>query len=266
MVMGNKYLYIILFLIGSLGLSCVPKARYLELKDTLQDTQQQLKHEKIRSENLVRSNAKLLEELSNLQDRYVYSTKISQQLYDSIESLSVELKKKTVQLEKKSSVIALQDQVIKLLDDTKKSIESSLKTQIAAQGVEIVDMADKLKVVMIDQILYDSGSYEINEDGKKLLLILADSFRENRNHHLVVAGHTDNVPLKKELRKKFASNWELSAARAAAVARFLLGEGGLEPEKISISAYSYYQPIASNSTEEGRRQNRRIEIILQPEK
>lgn len=257
--MGNKYLYIILFLIGSLGLSCVPKARYLELKDNLQDTQQQLKNEKIRSQNLERSRAKLLEELSNLQDRYEYSTKISQQLYDSIQSLSVEL-------EKKSSVIALQDQVIKLLDDTKKSIESSLKTQMAAQGVKIVDMADKLKVVIIDKILYDSGSYELNEDGKKLLLILADSFRENRNYHLVVAGHTDNVPLKKELRKKFASNWELSAARAAAVARFLLGEGGLEPEKISISAYSCYQPVASNSTEEGRRQNRRIEIILQPEK
>ena len=264
--MGNKNLYIILCLISSLGLSCVSKAKYVELEYTLQDTQHQLAHEKMRSEDLEKSKDKLLEELSNLQERYEYSTKISQQLYDSIQALGVELENKKVQLEKKSSVIALQDQVIKLLDDTKKSIESSLKNQIEAHEVEIVNSADKLKVVLIEKILYDSGSYEINEDGKKLLLILADSLRENRNHHLMVAGHTDNIPLSKELRKKFASNWELSAARAAAVVRFLLQEGGLAPEKISLNAYSYYLPVASNNTEEGRRQNRRIEIILQPEK
>jgi chemotaxis protein MotB len=265
--MSNKYLCIILCLISSLGFSCVvPKTSYVELENTLNDTQQQLAQEKIRSADLEKSRDKLLEELNNLQDRYEYATKISQNLYDSIQALSVDLKKKKVQLEKKSSVIALQDQVIKLLDDTKKSIESSLKIQIAAQEVEVVDMEGKLKLILIDTILYDSGSYQINENGKKVLLLLADSFRKENNQYLVVEGHTDNVPLRPEYRNMFASNWELSAARAASVARFLLQEGGLEPERISIRAYSYYRPVASNSTEEGRRQNRRIEIILQPEK
>ncbi len=264
--MGNRYLFIILFFISSLHFSCVSKTKYLELENTLYDNQEQLTQKEEKLKDLEINRDKLLKELSDLRDGYEYSRKINQQLYINIQSLSVELKKIKVQLEKKSSVIALQDQVIKLLDDTKKSIESSLKNQIDAQEVEVVDMAGKLKLVLIDKILFDSGSYEINEAGKKVLLMLAESFRENKNQHLVVEGHTDDVPLGVELRKKFPTNWELSAARAASVVRFLQHEGGVEPERLSIQAYSYYRPVTLNGTEEGRRQNRRIAIILKPEK
>jgi chemotaxis protein MotB len=208
---------------------------------------------------------KLLEEIKSLQDRYEYSTKIAQQLYDSIQTLSAELKKRKLELDKKKSVIEIQDQVIKLLDDTKKTIEFSLKNKIAAQEIEVVSMTDTLKVVLIDKILYDSGSYNINDSGKKLLMTLAKSFKENKNQQIVVEGHTDNVPLGAHLRTNFPSNWELSAARAAAVARFLQKEGGLEPQRLSVRGYSYYKPIASNKNEKGRRQNRRIEIILKPQ-
>jgi chemotaxis protein MotB len=207
---------------------------------------------------------KLLEEIKSLQDRYEYSTKIAQQLYDNIQTLSAELKKRKLELDKKKSVIGIQDQVIKLLDDTKKTIEFSLKNKIAAQEVEVVSMTDTLKVVLIDKILYDSGTYNINDSGKKLLMTLAKSFKDNKNQQIVVEGHTDNVPLGADLRTNFPSNWELSAARAAAVVRFLQKEGGLEPQRLSVRGYSYYKPVASNNNEKGRRQNRRIEIILKP--
>ena len=77
-------------------------------------------------------------------------------------------------------------------------------------------------------------------------------------------GHTDRTPLGQELRQKYPTNWELSAARAAAIVRFLQWRGGLDPERLSIRAYSSYRPMASNKTEKGRRMNRRIEIILGP--
>jgi chemotaxis protein MotB len=179
--------------------------------------------------------------------------------------LSAELKEKKLELDKKKSVIEIQDQVIKLLDDTKKTIESSLKNKIAAQEIEVVSMTDTLKVVLVDKILYDSGSCTINESGKKLLLTLAESFKENKNQEIVVEGHTDNVPLGPDLRANFPSNWELSAARAAAVVRFLQEKGGLEPKRLSVRGFSYYKPVASNDDEKGRRQNRRIEIILKPQ-
>jgi chemotaxis protein MotB len=66
------------------------------------------------------------------------------------------------------------------------------------------------------------------------------------------------------LRQRFPSNWELSTARAAAVARFFQQEGGIQPQRLSARGYSFYRPVAANKTVEGRRQNRRIEIILGP--
>ena len=113
-------------------------------------------------------------------------------------------------LEKKNSVIKLQNTVIRLLDDTKKTIETSLKDEIAAREIELVKMQDTLKVVFIDKILFDSGSIDINEKGKKLLLVVAESVRSHKDQKVLVEGHTDNRPLGSTLKERFPSNWELS--------------------------------------------------------
>jgi chemotaxis protein MotB len=92
--------------------------------------------------------------------------------------------------------------------------------------------------------------------------VLAEALRKNKTNHIVVQGHTDNVPPGSSLRRRFPSNWELSAARAAAVVRFLQHEGKLNPKQLSLKAYGPYAPVASNNTEKGRMKNRRIEIVL----
>jgi len=74
----------------------------------------------------------------------------------------------------------------------------------------------------------------------------------------------DNVQIGSKLSGRYPTNWELSAGRAIAVVRFLQEQAGLEPERLSACGYSYYQPVPSNDTEEGRHENRRIEIILIP--
>ena len=84
------------------------------------------------------------------------------------------------------------------------------------------------------------------------------------DRRVIVQGHTDNVPIVGRLGQLYPTNWELSAARAVNVVRFLHEEVGLEPSRLSASALSEYQPKTDNSTEEGRRQNRRIEIVLAP--
>jgi chemotaxis protein MotB len=94
--------------------------------------------------------------------------------------------------------------------------------------------------------------------------VVADSIRAHKDQNLLVEGHTDNTPLSPALKERFPSNWELSTARAVAVVRFLQKEGQLQPERLSARGYSYYRPVASNKTKEGRHQNRRIEIILGP--
>ena len=229
--------------------------------ETLQAKQKQtevkLQGMELELRNSEAARSQLSRDLNKLQTQNTYLKNINQQQQKNINTLKLEL-------EKRRSVIQLQGKVIQLLDDTKKTIETSLKDQISAQEIEVVEVGDKLKVIFIDKILFDSGSVEINPGGKELLMIMAGSLKGAKDQDIVVEGHTDNVPLSAALRKRFPSNWELSTARAAAVARFFQQEGGIRPERLSARGYSRYRPIALNKTEEGRHQNRRIEIILGP--
>ncbi len=243
--MHKKQLFIVLCLISLsiLGSGCVSKMKYIELEARLHSTEKKAAHD--------------IKELADTQSWYEYQKTINMQLAGRIEKLELEMKKK-------QSVIKLQKEIISLLDDTKKTIETSLKDQIAQQEIEVVNMEDKLKVIFIDKILFNSGCSNINNSGEKLLLRMAGFLRDNKKQNIMVEGHTDNVPLKASLKKRFASNWELSTARAAAIARFLQKKGGLDPKRLSACGYSSYRPVAPNNTEKGRRQNRRIEIILVP--
>ncbi len=214
---------------------------------------------KLQQTNTVRN-----EEIADLQSKNTYLKNINLKLSKNIEQLSQNVEQLNNDLQKKKSIIKLQNKVIHLLDDTKNTIATSLKEEIEAEEIELVELEDTLKVVFIDKILFDSGSVEINQKGRKILLVVADSIRAHKNQNLLVEGHTDNTPLSPALKERFPSNWELSTARAAAVVRFLQKEGQLQPERLSARGYSYYRPVAANQTKEGRHQNRRIEIILGP--
>ncbi len=275
--MGNKRFIAVLSLVWLLLTACVS---HQQLQDQNRVLNTELKHarielyeaeEKIKSLNadlgkLQKENTHSTEKLTDLQSKNTYLKNINIRLSRNIERLSQNVERLNNDLKKKKSVIKLQNKVIRLLDDTKKTIATSLKEEIAAQEIELVEMEDTLKVVFIDKILFDSGSVEINQKGKKILLVVADSIRAHRVQNLLVEGHTDNMPLGPTLKERFPSNWELSAARAAAVVGFLQKKGRLQPERLSARGYSYFRPVASNETKEGRHQNRRIEIILGPSK
>jgi len=230
----------------------------------LYEAEEKIKSLDVELAKLQQANKGCDEKLADLQSKNTYLKNINLKLSQNVERLSQNLAHLNNDLQKKKSVIKLQNKVIRLLDDTKNTIATSLKEEIEAEEIELVEMEDTLKVVFIDKILFDSGSVEINEKGKKILLVVADSVRAHKDQKLLVEGHTDNLPLRATLKERFPSNWELSAARAAAVVRFLQKEGQLQPERLSARGYSYYRPVVSNQTKEGRHQNRRIEIILGP--
>jgi len=227
--------------------------------EILRETEKKLQWMELELSNSEAARGQLSKELKKLETQNAYLKNINQQQQENIKTLKLELGKRR-------SIIQLQGQVIQLLDDTKKTIETSLKDQIAAREIEVVEVDDKLKVIFVDKILFDSGSVEIRPRGKELLMIMADSLKGNEDQEIMVEGHTDNVPLSAGLQKRFPSNWELSTARAAAVAHFFQQEGGIAPERLSARGFSFYRPVASNETEGGRHQNRRIEIILGPKK
>ena len=232
--MSSNRLFYILCFVCLLFLSCVSKGKYLELETDLKNTQQSLEQEK--------------KSLADLQDRYNNLEKARRDLDHKLENEKAIVKEKT--------------KTISDLEATKNKIEASLKEQIANQQIKIEEIEGKLKLTFIDKILFNSGSTKINETGKEILITFAESIQEDEDHNILVEGHTDNVGVGSMLISKFPSNWELSTARSSAVVRFLQEEGNIEPERLSAIGFSYFKPVASNDDEEGRRQNRRIEIIL----
>ena len=151
------------------------------------------------------------------------------------------------------------DYVTKTYDDLVKT----LKEEIAEGQVAIAQEGNRLSVNLAEQILFPSGSDDIQAGGKKVLRKVIDVLRRVTDKQIGVEGHTDNVPIAGGLRRRFPSNWELSTARAVTVVRFL-EQGGIHPRQLAAVGYGEHRPIASNSSPEGRKKNRRIEIVLTP--
>ena len=118
---------------------------------------------------------------------------------------------------------------------------------------------------VLDKILFDSGQTEIRPEGLAVLKRVVEILMTVTDKVIRVEGHTDNIPIAGALAKRYPTNWELSAARALNVTRYLEKEG-IDPSMLSAAAFGEYQPIAENDTPEGRAKNRRIAIILLPMK
>jgi chemotaxis protein MotB len=224
----------------------------VELEAAHNQTQQELQVENKKVADLREQVSKLVDE-NNL-----YLGMIGDQK-SMIEDLQGEL-------EKERTVVEQKDKKISDLEKTRQEIENSLKEQIAQKNIKIEEIEGKLKVTFVDKILFDSGSVKIKPKGREVLLTLADSFQDNKEQSIVVEGHTDDVQIGSTLQDRFPTNWELSAARATSVVRFLQEKGSITPERLTASGFSFYKPVDTNETDEGRKQNRRIEIILIPER
>jgi len=238
--MFKKIAFISLSLSFFLIFSCVSKSKYVELETQSNATQAQLEQDK----------RNLQAQISNLNSE-------NNRLLDTIEGLKTDLKQEKMAVKQK------EDEVSEL-ESTRREIESSLKEQIAQKDIKLEEIEGKLRVTFVDKILFDSGSVMIKPKGQEVLLTLANSFRANQDQDIIVEGHTDDVQIGAALMDRFPTNWELSTARATAVVRFLQEKGNIAPERLTASGFSFYQPVASNETPEGRKQNRRIEIILVP--
>lgn len=140
-------------------------------------------------------------------------------------------------------------------------IASSLRSEIEAGRVELQELRGRTTVKMKDKILFASGSATIGSEGKEALRKVADALRGRQGRTIRVEGHTDNVPTGPS--SPFATNWELSTARALAVVHFFQ-DAGIDPTRLSGAGYAEFQPVDTNDTPEGRSQNRRIEIVLVP--
>ena len=119
----------------------------------------------------------------------------------------------------------------------------------------------KVYVAMSDKLLFESGSAQVNKQGKEALGKLAEVLKKQNDIDVFIEGHTDNKPIK---TVQFKDNWDLSVIRATSVVRILTKDYGVNPLQIVPSGRGEYMPVDSNETAESRAHNRRTEIIMAP--
>ncbi len=139
-----------------------------------------------------------------------------------------------------------------------KDMKETLNKAGFIEGIFISASSKGVSISLSDLSVFDKGSARIKDDARPLLSLIADVIR-NTSNYIVIEGHTDNLPMR---GSQFASNWELSTARAANVIIYFINDHGIPPERLSASGYGEYKPIASNSTPEGRNKNRRVDILF----
>ena len=190
----------------------------------------------------------------------------------SLQQEKVLLEKDKAALEREQAMLRTQNEALdgermKLLEASRQSqaqydsLARELNQEVQKGQLQVRQYKDMLTVDVAEQLFFDSGRATLKETGKAVLKKVADAIKSYDDKAIRVVGHTDNVPISGALQKTYASNWELSVARATTVVRFLQ-ESGIEPGRLVATGRAEYAPIAENDSSEGRQKNRRIEITL----
>jgi chemotaxis protein MotB len=162
-----------------------------------------------------------------------------------------------------AGLVKAREEQVEKVSSTYESLLEKMKSEISMGQVTISELKGKLTVNMVDSILFDSGKAEVKKGGLEILGKVVSILKDVSDKSIRIEGHTDDVQISRALAQRYPTNWELSAARAINVARYLQGQG-IDPGHLSAVAYGEWKPVATNDTEAGRAKNRRIEIILVP--
>lgn len=181
---------------------------------------------------------------------------------DALASRATELEGKADEL---STTLTQREEELARLTATYKSLEDKMSAEIKRGDVKLSQSDGRIQVDLVDKVLFDSGQAEVSPRGEEVLTRLGAILKGVEDRQIQISGHTDDSPITQaELKAKFATNWELSTARAVNVVRFLVEKAQVKPGRLLAAGHGQYKPVATNSTPKGRAANRRIEILLLP--
>jgi chemotaxis protein MotB len=141
---------------------------------------------------------------------------------------------------------------------------SALQSEISQKEIALHQAKERLTVTILDRVLFPSGQATLTSEGEQIIAKVATILAKVSDQRILIEGHTDDVPISAALSTRFPTNWELSTARATEVVKYLIAQGKLTAHQLSAVGRADTAPVASNISEEGRRLNRRIEIIVLP--
>jgi chemotaxis protein MotB len=164
-----------------------------------------------------------------------------------------------------SSQVAAKEEELKKLQGTYRELEEKMKEEIAKGEVRLSEAGGRIKVDLVDKILFDVGDATVTERGANVLSRVGAVLVNVADRKIQVSGHTDDSPISDRLKDRYPTNWELAAARASNVVRFLEEKANVPGRRLVAAAYGPWEPISSNRGAKGRARNRRIEIVLTPQ-
>ena len=223
-------------------------------------------------EQLAAANARL----AGLQDQLNQKTTDMMHLQTSLDKSLTNASQNNISIEKLVDQINESNQYIRHLVEVKSKSDSlnmvltnNLTRSLSRQDIKEVDVQVLNCVVYIslaDNLLYKSGSYEINDRAAETLSKIAKIIKDYKDYDVLIEGNTDNVPINTtaESMKNIRNNWDLSCLRASSVVQALQNQYGVDPKRLTAGGRGAYNPLVANDTEVGKLRNRRTQIIITP--
>ena len=218
-------------------------------------------------EQLAASNTRV----TSLEEQIAELRKQNATLQNSLEQSLSNASQNNVSIEKLVDQINESNQYIRHLVEVKSKSDSlnmvltnNLTRSLSKEELKEVDVQVLKGVVYIalaDNMLYKSGSYEINDRAAETLSKIAKIIKDYKDYDVLIEGNTDDVPIKRE---NIRNNWDLSCLRASSVVQALQNDYGVDPKRLTAGGRGEYNPLQPNTTELGKQRNRRTQIIITP--
>ena len=257
----KKYLLFLVVIAGFV--SCVPtrklKQSQLETSNLRSDSAQLASTIAKLESNIADQSSKISELNSKISNLSNQNSQLGQQTASQQNQLTESQKALQSEQQKLQQLQALLSQQKSQSENLKNKMAEALKG-FSKNDLSVIQKNGKVYVSLSENLLFPSGSAVVNPKGVDALSKLAAVLNLDADVAVNIEGHTDSIPI----RGKYKDNWDLSTARANAIVRVLVDNYKVDPLRVIASGHSFYDPLDSNSTAEGRAKNRRTEIILSP--
>ncbi len=265
----KKSLIVPMMAVCVLASSCASKK---ELQNCQTENQQLQEKYQDSKESLAAAQARV----TVLEDQLTQSRADNKALQNSLDKSLANTSDNNVNISKLVDQINESNQYIRHLVEVKSKSDSlnmvltnNLTRSLSKEEMKEVDVQVLKGVVYIslaDNMLYQSGSYEINDRAEETLSKIAKIITDYKDYDVLIEGNTDNVPINTaaESMRNIRNNWDLSALRASSVVQYLIDHFGVAPKRLTAGGRGEYNPVTTNDTEVGKQRNRRTQIIITP--
>ncbi len=242
------------------------RERLAELEGKLADAQAAAESEAAGRAQSDEELADLMAEITQLRSQLQQKEDQNDVLQAEVDRLQEEIQTLLEQIDSKEDLLAGLEDEVEILRASltgKETAMEGLKSELDDLNVRLEETSRGLTMTIVDSLLFEPGEAVLTGDGRQLISDIAAILNERfPGREFVVEGHTDNQPI---VHSGWNSNWELGAARALTILHELTDFHGIEPQNLSATSFGEFHPVSTNSTPEGRRQNRRAVIVILPE-